>query len=262
MIRCAFVEWPEGLDPGGAGWDAIRRQVAVARPGLLVTNEMPFGPWLAGAQRFDREAAERSVALHERGLAALAALGVPAVISSRPVRAGDRLANEAFALEAGRAQPLHRKRFFPEEAGWYEATWFRGDGGFDLHRVAGLAVGVLLCTELMFNEQARRYGRAGADLIVVPRATGHEHGAWVTGGAMAAIVSGSYVVSSNRVGAAAGSPEFGGRGLAFAPDGTLLAETSADALLVVIDLDPDVARRQKAEYPCYVAEGDDPPGRR
>jgi N-carbamoylputrescine amidase len=114
---------------------------------------------------------------------------------------------------------------------------------------------VLLCTELMFNEHARRYGRAGADLIVVPRATGHEHGAWVTGGAMAAIVSGSYAVSSNRVGATAGSPEFGGRGLAFAPDGTLLAETSADAPLVVIELAPEIARRQKAEYPCYVVEG-------
>ncbi|WP_221938876.1 carbon-nitrogen hydrolase family protein [Mycobacterium sp. KBS0706] len=254
---CAFVEWPEGLEPAGARWDVLRRQIEALRPDILVTNEMPFGRWLPDADSFDADAAHCSVSLHELGIDALAAIGVPAVISSRPVWAGDRLANEAFALAGGRVTPLHRKQYFPEEAGWYEATWFRGDaGGFAIHEVAGLRVGVLLCTELMFNERARRYRRAGADLIVVPRATGLANASWFTAGAMAAIVSGSYVVSSNRVGDGAGGPAFGGRGFAFAPDGSPLAETSAVEPVKIIALDVAAARRQKAEYPCYVADAD------
>ncbi|OWJ69099.1 carbon-nitrogen hydrolase family protein [Inquilinus limosus] len=254
---CAFVEWLDGLEPYGAQWNALRRQIEALRPHILVTNEMPFGPWLAAVDRFDTEAARRSVSLHERAIDALAAIGVPIVISSRPVWTGDRLANEAFALADGRITPLHRKQYFPEETGWYEATWFRGDSdGFAVHDVAGLKVGVLLCTELMFNERARRYGRAGAELIVVPRATGLANANWLTAGAMAAIVSGSYVVSSNRVGGGADGPTFGGRGFAFAPDGNLLAETSAAEPVKIVVLDVAAARRQKAEYPCYVADAD------
>ncbi|MET2831547.1 carbon-nitrogen hydrolase family protein [Mesorhizobium shangrilense] len=255
MTTCAFVEWPEGLEPRGLLWEALRQQVAAARPDILVTNEMPFGPWLASERPFDADAAARGVTLHEHGLEALRGLGVPAVISSRPVWQSERLANEAFVLEAGDISVLHRKQLFPEEPGWYEASWFRGDNsGFAVHDIAGLKVGVLLCTELMFNEHARGYGRAGGDLIVVPRATSTSQEKWAVAGAMGAIVSGCYVVSSNRSGASANSPRFGGRGLAFAPDGTLLADTSSDGTLAVVDLDAGVSQRQKSEYPCNVVE--------
>jgi len=177
------------------------------------------------------------------------------VISSRPVWDGGTLVNEAYALERGRLVPLHRKQYFPDEPGWYESRWFKaGAGGFAVHAVAGVKTGVLLCTELMFNEHARRYGRAGADLIVVPRATGLAHAQWSAAGAMAAIVAGGYVVSSNRVGRASGGPEFGGRGFAFAPGGALLAQTSSESPVVTVNLDLALAQRHKAEYPCYVAE--------
>jgi len=256
-VRCALVEWPDGLEPGGAAWETIRRAVETAAPDLLITNEMPFGPWMAAEARVDAEIALRAVERHELGLDALASLEVPAIISSRPVRAGARLANEAFALEAGEVRPLHRKRSFPEEPGWYEATWFEsGRTRSPVRRVGGFTVGVLLCTDLMFNEQARWYGRSGADLIAVPRAAGTSHAKWLTAGAMAAIVSGAYVVSSNRVGSGEGGVEFGGKGFAFAPDGSLLAETTSEQPLVVVELDADAARRQKTAYPCYVTEPD------
>jgi N-carbamoylputrescine amidase len=107
----------------------------------------------------------------------------------------------------------------------------------------------------MFNEHARCYGQADADLIVVPRATGTEHYTWLAAAAMAAIVSGSYVVSSNRVGASDGSPVFGGKGFAVGPDGLLLAETSADRPLVAVTIDPGRSQSQKFKYPCYVNRG-------
>lgn len=107
----------------------------------------------------------------------------------------------------------------------------------------------------MFNERARRYGRTGVELIVSPRATGLNVDSWKVAGAMAALVAGSYVVSSNRVGPSPpDGPTFGGVGYVYGPDAKLLAETSTDAPLVVVEIDPALARIQKKEYPCYVEE--------
>jgi N-carbamoylputrescine amidase len=255
ITRVAFVQWPEGLAPGSDLWAALAEQVVASAPDVLITNELPFGTWLASSGVFDHTAAGHSVALHESGLDALRALGLPLVLSSRPVWAGRHLANEAFALRGESYQALHHKHFFPAEEGWHETTWFRtARPGFEVADLSGLRVGVLLCTELMFNEHARAYGRAGADLILAPRATGGEASTWKTAAAMAAIVSGAYVVSSNRIGSSPGSPVFDGGAFAFAPDGALLAQSSPADSLVLFDLDRAASRRQKAEYPNYVQE--------
>ncbi|WP_428031697.1 carbon-nitrogen hydrolase family protein [Ancylobacter sp.] len=221
-----------------------------------MTNQLPFGAWVAGSPRYDEKAAAASVEIHEQGLKALSDLDLPAVITSRPVWSEGRLANEGVVLEGGRLRYLHRKLVLPDQEGWRERTWFQpGQSAPLLADVLGVRVGVLLCTELMFNEMARHLGGDGAELIVVPRAT-DAPSPCVTAGAMAAIVSGSYVVSSNRAGRAGNNPEFGGPGFAFAPDGGLLAKTSAEESLVVVEIDARLARRQKCRYPCYLTEGE------
>lgn len=253
-MRVGFVEWPEGLEPGSAVWSAIMQAVDAAAPDLLVTNEMPFGGWIASAAHFDRDVAARSVSADEEGVAALSQLPVPAILSSRPVWEGERLANEAIIIEAGYVRGIHRKQYFPAEPGWHETTWFgTASRGFVPATVGGIGVGVLLCTELMFNEHARSYGRLGASLIAVPRATDLSTDLWHAAGKMAAMVSGAYVVSSNRVGPSSG-PTFGGHGFVYAPTGELLATTSADRPLAVFELDVALVEHQKREYPCYVAE--------
>ena len=254
-MRVGFVQWPDGLVPRTDIWSALAAEVVSSAPEVLVTNEMPFGPWLAASPNFDSQRAKESVGIHEDGLVALRALKVPVVISSRPVMAGERLANEAFVLEHGSNHPLHQKHLFPAEEGWFETEWFRtAKPGFEVMEVGGLRIAALLCTELMFNERARAYGRAGAHLIAVPRATGRSLAPWKTAGAMAAIVSGCYVVSSNRVGSDSGGPSFGGGGYAYAPDGSLIAESHEGLSIVVFDLDEELAEEQKSRYPVYVAE--------
>jgi N-carbamoylputrescine amidase len=253
------MEAPDGLEPGGAAWERIADTVRAAAPDVLVTNEMPFGPWLAEDERYDADAGRRSIALHEAGLAALADLHVPAVLSSRPVPAGDRLANEAFVLARGAYRPVHHKHYFPAEPGFHETAWFKAERpGFDTVALDPSAdrfrAGFLLCTELFFNEWARHYRRQGAALIAAPRAAETSVAHWHVAAAMAAIVSGAYVVSSNRSGYSRGGQVFGGRGFAFAPDGTLLAEASPERPVVVFDLDLDWVARRRDEYPCYVSE--------
>ena len=253
-VRVAFAEWPDGLAPWDAKWNVLAKAVQAAEPDLLVTDQLPFGPWLPALARFDRHVADASVQLHAEGLRALASLDVPAVVTSRPVWSGERLLNEGVVIEGDRVRFVHRKHLLPDQEGWREPAWFDpGREGFLTADILGVRVGMLICTELMFNEHARNYGAAGAELIVALCAT-PPAAPCQPAAAMAAIVSGSYVVSSNRLGRAGGGPEFGGHGFAFAPDGTLLAVTSPDKTLCVVEIDASLSRRQKREYPCYLAE--------
>jgi N-carbamoylputrescine amidase len=254
-LRVGFVEWPEGLEPGGSQWGKIADRLADARLDLLVTNELPFGTWIADRKDFDRDSAEASLKAHADGFDALMRLAIPAIVSSRPVWASDRLLNQAVAIEGRSVRPIHTKHYLPEEPGWYEASWYEaGRTGFVPADVGGLPIGVMLCTDAMFNEHARNYGRLGAALIAIPRAAGVSIENWLTAGRMAALVSGSYVVSSNRVGRSRGGAVFGGAGFAFAPDGTLLSMTDAAKPLLAVDVALELAIRQRSQYPCYVAE--------
>lgn len=255
-LRVSVVEWPDGLRPAGEAWREIAAAITSSGPDILVTNELPFGPWLASAPAFDRAMAQASIDEHAIGLGSLADLDVPAIVSSRPVWEGDRLANEAVVIQGGTCRGVHRKQYFPAEEGWHEDRWFTTqDRDFRLARIGDISVGVLLCTEAMFNEHARAYGRDGAALIAIPRATGQTVSHWHLAARMAALVSGCYVVSSNRVGTASKSgPQFGGGGFAFSPDGDFLGTTSRENALLTIDLDPQRVAEARTRYPCYVPE--------
>jgi len=111
-----------------------------------------------------------------------------------------------------------------------------------------------LCTDAMFNERARAYGKQKASLIVIPRASGTNIESWKIAGAMASLVSGAYVVSSNRVGRSSSGTHFGGGGFAYAPHGHLLSVTTPDDPVQVLELDPQKSASAQSDYPCYVPE--------
>jgi len=125
---------------------------------------------------------------------------------------------------------------------------------FGVAEVLGLKLGVLVCTEAMFNEHARAYGKQQASLLVVPRASGTNIEPWTIAGAMASLVSGAYVVSSNRIGRSKGGTEFGGGGFAYAPQGQLVAVTTSVNPVGTLELDPKEAAFAQRSYPCYVPE--------
>lgn len=255
LLRIAFVEWPEDFSTDHPNWSELRNSIIAAHPDILITNELPFGPWIAEGVSFSEDDARLSIRAHEKGLEGLIELDLPAIISSRPVRNGKRLVNEAFVLENQAVRVLHRKQYFPNEPGWFESNWYAGDdSGFDVAKVLGIKVGVLLCTDAMFNERARAYGRQRASLITIPRASGMNQESWKIAGAMASLVSGAYVVSSNRVGSGKGGTQFGGGGYAYAPHGQLLAVTDSTHAVQILELDPTVATLAQREYPCYVSE--------
>ena len=253
-MRLSVCQLPDALTLDHPSWADLLRRIEIDRPDLAVLNEMPFGPWIANSESFDPALAKASVQDHQHVLPALLNLATP-VLSSRPIPGPQRLSNEAFLTAAGRYQPVHHKHFFPQEPGFFEDAWFAPQlPGFNVIEHHGLKIGVLLCTELMFNEWARHYRRQGAHVIVVPRASGASQ-KWYTAAAMAAIVSGCYVLSSNR--APTGNDQdsnFGGRGFAFSPTGELLVETSVSNPCVSINIDLNRVTEAQRSYPCYVRE--------
>jgi N-carbamoylputrescine amidase len=257
VLRVATCEVPPSLVPGSTEWRRLCDLVGRERPDLVLLPEMPFGAWISSGEAFDAGGWRESLARHEEGLARLGELGVSVVASTRPRELEGRRVNEAFlwTSETG-LEPVHTKQYFPDEEGYYEARWFTaGERYFRLASAGAAKVGFLICTELMFNEHARAYGRAGADVVLVPRAVGRSSLArWRVAAQMAAIVSGAWVVSANRSGVDERGQEFGGAGWIIEPSGVPLAETSVSTPVLALDLDLDLAERAKVEYPCYVPE--------
>ena len=210
-------------------------------------GEAPFGPWVATVPTFDLASAQRSVALHEAGLAELADLAYPAIFSTRVrLGAGGRLVNEAFVLQDGIYRALHHKQVFPDKQGFYEARWFEpGPLRFGLMELAGLKIGVIVCSELMFPELASHYGNLGANVLMVPRATYRDNvESWITAARMAAYVSGCYVLSSNRAGY-----DFRGVGFAVDPGGEELLRTGPNRPVEVVEIDPCRVTEVRRHYP-------------
>lgn len=257
-MHIAICQLPDALTHDSLPWARFVRRIERMQPDLILLNEMPFGPWASRAEAFDEYLAAESIEAHSLALQPLRELPC-AVIGSRAVRGHDRLANEGFLLADGHYRAVHHKQYFPQEAGFFEHSWFAANrAGFETFDHGGIRFGMLLCTELMFNEWARHYRRRGAQVIVVPRASGTSLDTWHTAARMAAIVSGCYVLSSNRVSARLDvEPLFGGVGFAYSPIGELLQETSDGLPMAVVPIDVELVKRAQRGYPCYVRELDD-----
>jgi N-carbamoylputrescine amidase len=107
----------------------------------------------------------------------------------------------------------------------------------------------------MFNEHARRYGRSGTQVILAPRAAGEAAlRRWLVALRMAAIVSGAYVLSSNRGGIDSNGQRFGGKGCIIDPEGDVVAETSEKNPVVFHEIETERVEKAQAAYPCYVRE--------
>lgn len=255
------------LYAGSPEWRAFSAAVAAERTDLFLLSEMPFGPWISAASQPEDGAWAACCRAHDEGLRALGDLGAPWVAASRPVLEDGQRRNQAFAWNAEEGlKGTHTKQHFPNEEGYFEARWFQGGPApyqpLSLGFIPGFVkVGFLLCTEIMFNEHARHYGRAGAQVLLVPRVVGPTTlDRWLVAMRMAAIVSGCYVLSSNRSGTDAAGQTFGGAGWIINPNGDLVAQTSAEKPIACHEIDLDWVQRAQQEYPCYVLDLPGTPG--
>ena len=232
-------------------WDGLVAHLTEQGSELVVLPEMGFAPWFAAERPSSDGAWASSVAAHAVWRERLSELGA-AVVGTRPVDRPAGRRNEAYvATPTGPVRALHDKCYLPDEPGFWEASWYgRGDGGHRVVEVAGVRVGVLVCTEMWFLEHARAYGRAGAHLVVTPRVTpAYSLHTWLAGGRTCAVVSGAWSLSSNSA-----EPEHGGQGWAIDPEGAVVATTSRDQPWVTVEVDLAAVDEAKQGYPRYVPE--------
>jgi N-carbamoylputrescine amidase len=256
-IKVGVCESPPEMEPGSATWEGFSEKVRGFGLDIFLLNELPFGPWISSGETLDLDTWRRSCDLHDYGMRVLGELGAGVVLGSRARESEGRRVNEAFVWTSeGDCAGVHTKQYFPDEEGYYESRWFQaGERHFHVAN-AGLAkVGFLLCTEVMFNEHARHYGRNGAQVIAVPRAVGRESlHRWLVAMKMAAVVSGCYVITSNRNGVDSNGQEYGGCGWIVDPSGDLVAQTSWASSIATYELNLDFVTTAQSEYPCYVKE--------
>ena len=251
----AVIEAAPELAADTDEWRALAGALSRLAPDLLVLNELPFGRWLASSSTFDADAWRDSIALHERCVAQLGELGVPAIVGSRPAERDGVRCNEGFVWRSGRgADAIHTKQHLPHGAGYWETHWTDpGPAPWQVFEAAGLKLGMMICTDIMFPEHARTYGREGVQLIVSPRAMPPGSTSLFDPALkMAAVVSGCYVASSNRGGRDSVGEPYEGRGCVISPLGVVLGQTGRFDPVVAVDIDTAQVAWKQGVYPCDV----------
>ncbi len=203
-------------------------------------------------EHFDASRWAAAEAISDVWLRRLPELGVAHVVGTRPVTIDGRRLNQGFFWSAaGEPMPLRSKFYLPDEPGSWEARWFeRGDGHFTEYCADAWSFGLNICTELWAVETYAAYARRGVQVILSPRATAAATTAkWLSAGVVAAVRSGAFSLSSNRVDPTGAC---GGIGWIIDPYGTILALTNRDAPFATANIDLSASAAARNDYPCYV----------
>jgi len=236
------------------GWSRLVAHVRERSSELVLLPEMAFSSWFPAVRDYDPATWRRAVDAHDRWLSRLVELGPATVLGTRPIDRGGARFNEAFVWQADRGyRGAHLKSYLPDEEEFWEASWYQaGDKTFAPFQAGAALFGFQICTELWSMEHARLYGKAGVHVIACPRGTPHATlDKWLAGGRASAVVSGAFVLSSNRSTPPGTVPSLGGQGFIVGPESDVLARTSRETPFATIDIDLGEAERAKRTYPQY-----------
>jgi len=257
-MKVTVCELPNDWIHSEADQEKLYRHLESVNSDLLLLPEMPFYSWLAGTRDVDAVLWAKAVDAHQEWIERLDEFNVPLVAGSRPILQNGVSHNQGFiwSKTAGVAG-VHQKYYLPDEKGFWEATWYRrGDGVFNVATINEITFGFLICTEIWFTHWARKYSKAGMDILLCPRATpSTSSDTWVAGGRAAANVSGAFCLSSNFSGPHIPGMRFGGTAWVIEPEeGNVMAITSAKEPFVTVEIDLGLAKKAKKTYPRYVKD--------
>jgi predicted amidohydrolase len=250
-MKVTVCELPDHRKAFESAWEELVSFVREQQSDLVLLPELPFSSWFARTPQFDAQIWQKAQQEHDVMMKRLSQLSPAIVLGTHLVTEEGWHLNRGFSWTATEGyQGIHDKYYLPNEEDFYESCWFdRNRQDFTLAHIQDLALGFLICTEVMFPEWARSYGKQGANILAVPRAS-VDHERWVVASRMAAITSGAFVISSNRV----DEHLFGGRGLVIGPNGEVLASTSRQAPFVTVAIDVTESIQAKQTYPRNVRE--------
>lgn len=252
-MRATVVELPHEPAALEEAWSALCRHTRRNDSELVLLPELAFVEAVWEGERPDADRLAAIQRLSDLWLRRLPELGGPTVVGARPRGHEGLFLIEAFLRKGGEdeTQSLRRKHYLPDEPGAWEARWFeRGEKDFPAFETGALTFGINICTELWALETYSGYVSEGVQAILAPRATAASTlDKWLAVGRVAAVRTGAYCLSSNRVDP---SGACGGGGWIFDPDGRLLAATDSEAPFVTVDLDLSAVAAARATYPRSV----------
>ena len=251
-MRVTVCELPHEAAALADSWAALCEHTASHASQLVLLPELAMVEPVWESAHFDRSRWSAIKALGDEWLLRLPELRAEYVVGTRPVNACGRRLNQGFLWSAaGGAQALRSKYFRPEEPGSWEATWFQsGDRAFPAFQAGPASFGINICTELWAVETYAAYAALGVELLLAPRATASATTTrWLAVGVVAAVRSGAFSLSSNRVDPTGAC---GGSGWIIDPAGEVLAITTAAEPFATRDIDLMTAARAKHSYPRSV----------
>ena len=246
---CELPHEPAGLE---TAWAALCDHTSRESSELVLLPEFAMVDPVWESEQVDLARWSAAETRGDGWLSRLPELQAAHVVGTRPITMEGRLFNQGYVVSAADGVvPLRRKFFLPNEPGGWEAHWFdRGDADFPAYRAGALSFGLNICTELWALESYAAYARCGVQAILSPRATASATTPkWMSAGVVAAVRSGAFSLSSNRVDPTGAC---GGVGWIISPDGEILATTTRDAPFVTIDIDLTVTSAARESYPRYV----------
>jgi N-carbamoylputrescine amidase len=251
-MRVTVCELPHEPDALATAWAALCEHTVRHASELVLLPEFAMVEPLWQDEFFDSARWATAEARSEIWRHRLGELGVAHVVGTRPVTIDDRRFNQGFFWSAsGELTPLRRKFYLPDEPGNWEARWFdRGDSHFAEYCTDAWSFGLNICTELWAVETYAAYAARGVQVILSPRATAAATTAkWLSVGVVAAVRSGAFSLSSNRVDSTGAC---GGVGWIIDPSGHILALTTTDAPFATVNIDLTASAAARDDYPGYV----------
>ena len=257
-MRVTVCELPHESEALADAWAALCEHTAQHSSELVLLPEFAMVDPLWQDETFDTARWAAAQMLGEVWSHRLAELGDTYVVGTRPVTIDRRPFNQGFLWSAAGLMPLRRKFYLPDEPGNWEARWFaRGDSDFPDYHAGACSFGLNICTELWAVETYAAYAAHGVQMILSPRATAAATTSrWLSIGVVAAVRSGAFSLSSNRVDPTGAC---GGVGWIVDPSGTILARTSPDAPFANVDIDLSAVAAARDGYPRYVFSTKRPP---
>jgi N-carbamoylputrescine amidase len=258
-MRVTVCELPHEPGALAAAWAALCEHTAGHASELVLLPELAMVEPFWQEELFDPPRWAAAEALSDTWLHRLPELHAVHVVRTRPVTIDGRPFNQGFLWSAAGLTPLRRKFYLPDERNSWEARWFdRGDSEFTEYHAGAFSFGLNICTELWALDTYAAYAAHGVPIILSPRATAAATTAkWLSVGVVAAVRSGAFSLSSNRVDPTGAC---GGAGWIIDPSGNIVAQTNVDAPFATVDIDLAAATAAQEGYPRYVFKGDESDG--
>jgi N-carbamoylputrescine amidase len=256
-MRVTVCELPHEPGALAAAWSALCEHTASHSSEMVLLPEFAMLDPVWQESLFDAGRWQAAQVASELWRHRLHELCVAHVVGTRPVTVDGRPFNQGYLWSAGELVPLRRKFFLPDEPGNWEARWFdRGDSEFSEYNAGTCSFGLNICTELWGLETYADYAARGVQIILSPRATAAATTAkWLSVGVVAAVRSGAFSLSSNRVDPTGAC---GGVGWIIDPFGNILARTTLESPFATVDIDLSAPAAARDGYPGYVLSGSRP----